>query len=778
MDNIRNGLIRIFLPITIFIISVYLILIPLNIPYIGLTIEENAFGEWQVSKVDDIGWAHGKGIKVGDIVKLVNQIKPSNYSTVLQYSVIEQAKEIVTDRNGQEIIYNITNDLTSGQIVYHIFIPVFVFILSLIFSCFLYIKRREDKSALILILFFLTVGLSYLSAGASSRIDFLAIYINRICLSLVPIFFLEFLNNYLKQYGVYLINRKLLFALYCINSLLLIIGSFFLIFGLRLSIIRYSFLVVFLIGIILSLYILISRYIRFRKTKHKPVLKIMLVGVTLAFCPFVFLVGLPSIIFGTEFIPAPVAAAFLVFLPVTFIYLVTANRLFDVDFIINRIRYYSIIALFPTSVFILVLIYLLDKEITIIQKFQITLLTYIGIIAFLYLKEDLDSRFRSKLFREKYNFQASLNRFSHDIARVMKISELEERLIMEAKEVLAVKSISILEFDKNDCIFRVMKGVTDVPAKLIIEWIKEHPLVIPVGEMNVIDNGICLVVGKKMNKSYLLWIGNKLNRTYFNQDEKVWLKTIARYAGLVYENLHLIEGLMEELEETIEQKKSVPTWILRLIFNLSEKERRRLASDLHDSALQDQLLWYRNLDLISMDKRIPVDLKEQLDNVAEGLLDVIHQIRETCNELRPPLLKETGIVKALENLFANVQLRYNYVVNFETDFDADLDYEHILALYRIVQELLTNASKHSKATIVEIILKSKNDTLILKYQDNGVGMELKNLNPSFAHMGLSGIKERVSSLEGEVSFYSSPGNGFQVLICIPMNIKMGVYGQS
>jgi two-component system sensor histidine kinase ComP len=164
--------------------------------------------------------------------------------------------------------------------------------------------------------------------------------------------------------------------------------------------------------------------------------------------------------------------------------------------------------------------------------------------------------------------------------------------------------------------------------------------------------------------------------------------------------------------------------------------------------------------------------------MAEGLLDVTHQIRETCNELFPPLLKELGIVEALKNLFADAQLRTNYVVNFNvTGFSINLGYEQVLALYRIVQELLTNAAKHSKATEINITLANSNGILTLNYQDNGIGIDLQNLQSSSNHLGLSGIQERVSSLEGKTCFNSSLGKGLEVLIWMELDINISVKEQ-
>lgn len=284
-----------------------------------------------------------------------------------------------------------------------------------------------------------------------------------------------------------------------------------------------------------------------------------------------------------------------------------------------------------------------------------------------------------------------------------------------------------------------------------------------------------LIVSREEDKIHLVWIREKSKRTRFNQHERVWLRTIASYTSLVYENLRLIEGLIVKLEEALTQKDPEHPWVMRLLFNLSEKERRRLALDLHDSALQHQLLWYRKLEIILEDKKIPVDMKKQLNDMAEGMLDVTHQIRETCNELFPPLLRDSGIVEALKNLFADAQLRTDYVVNFDSkDFSMNLDYEHVLALYRIVQELLTNAAKHSKATEVNITLTNCKDVLKLYYRDNGIGIDLQSLKSSFNHMGLSGIKERVSSLGGNTSFHSSLGKGFEVTIWMVVDMMSSV----
>jgi len=273
-------------------LSYYLLYITLNIPYIGISVEENEVGKWQISYVDHLGWAEQQGIKVGDTVSLINQNQPSEYFAVLQYGAIEQAETFVINKNGEMILHKVANSMTPQQVQYHIVIPTLVFVILFIFSCVLCFKKNNDMSAHILMLFFLAIGLSYLSAGASSRMDTLGLYINRITFSLIPVLFLEFINNYFRRYGLFLLHsRKLLFIFYLTNGFLLIVLAIVQISGGNLLIIRYLFLAVFSIGILLCLYILISRYIRYRNTIHKPVFKIIIVGFTLAFFPFVAFSG-------------------------------------------------------------------------------------------------------------------------------------------------------------------------------------------------------------------------------------------------------------------------------------------------------------------------------------------------------------------------------------------------------------------------------------------------------------------------------------------------------
>lgn len=360
-------------------------------------------------------------------------------------------------------------------------------------------------------------------------------------------------------------------------------------------------------------------------------------------------------------------------------------------------------------------------------------------------RAERDRKFAMKIIRESekryFRLQTSLDEFSHDLFGVMKIPQMEQRLLQEVREILNVSNVRLIEVERNkDELCEIMET----------------------------DKGYYLKLDENKGKGYLLCIDEKPPSLQVTSI-RVWLKTIGRYVSVLFDNFLLIEDLTKELEQAASGQVA-PTWLLRFMFNLSENERKRLAQDLHDSALQEQIIWYRKLDILLTDKAVTGELKEQLGQIAEGLLNVVYQLRITCNELRPPMLIRDGLVSSLEALFDFTQLRANYGIHFDAGhFNHKLHDDVLIGLYRIVQELLANATKHSNATKVHIQLYSQGDRIRLEYEDNGIGMDLTRTEESHSltSMGMSGMKERVRSMDGTIQWCSPENQGLSIYISIP-----------
>ncbi|WP_211234313.1 ATP-binding protein [Paenibacillus taiwanensis] len=736
--------------------------------------------QYVVSEVTPFDKADEYGIKRGEVVLEVDGMPPSNNLFVTKFGNIEQVDSLLVRKlDGTVEAIQIDHDwlanMRSGTLFFHILVPSLVLVVFLLMSCVVYAKRKDDKAARLLILFFVCIGIIYFSSPVSGKLDLVA----RVLISLLPLgfcLFMYFMNAYLSRYRIKFVNNYILHLLsiivllQCVAKMLFHIDIIKADISGTISAMYYSTIV---FANVVCLYRLIALFIQYRFTKLNPLFKFMLAAHSLAFVPFVTMNVISLSLFRVQLLPAYFTTLFVLVLPISYMYLITSNRLFDIDFILTRFKYYTSLALVPSLLvlFFLAIIYNANYDHTWVQWFQIFVVIHIGFTLFLYLKEQVDYKFRPKLFKQMYSYQDSLDRFSRSMARVMKKEDLIRAIEQEVTSMLPLSRFQFLTVNSSHA--RVNPSPTNDVDHDIAKYLLANVESLQVAEVITMPQGVALIVGQRKEEIHVIWIGNKSNRTLFNVDELRWLKTIANYTSIVYENLHFLDNFMEQLEDEMRQtQSSTSPWLLRLLFLLSENERRRLGSDLHDSALQDQLIWYRRLETFMADNKIPKHMQNELYQIKEGLLDVIHQIRETCNELRPPLLTELGVVEAVEFLTDHLQLQVNFAVVLQAKpVTATLSEEQITAVYRIMQELLRNTEKHAKANKVVIDIEEDDTHIYLAYKDDGVGMNLDNLQSSFSHMGLSGIRERVISLEGEIEFHAEEGRGFAVSMKIPIKLS-------
>lgn len=748
----------------------YFTFLILKYPLVGLEVEK-VNDEWIVEKVYNQGWAYKNNIEKGSIVNLVNGIDPEKHNTVVQFKMVEMAESITITNNESKInTFAISyNDLDS-QIIVHLLVP-FLFAISTFFlSLILYYRKKEERSALILIFFLLSLGLCYLSASASARADLAGRITTTITFSGSMVLLIHFLKSYFLRFDLEFIKEKSIKILYIVY-LLVITTLFSNFFFHYLSLMKNIELGFFFLLLSFSFFLLVRFYYRYKNSEGKSVLKILWVTLVIAFSPFVVLYTIPYIFWGKGLLSAEIAAVFLLVIPLAFVYLQLAEKLFDIEFLLGRLRYYSLLSFPFTLLFTTILATYLKIKLISSSFFLAFSLLFIGFILFLYIKEYIDYKIRHHLFSQKNNFETNLQlyKFFQRAKHETKVSSFMNSLMNEIKEVLAVKEVQYVEIQANEerNIWTV-HNKSNYSSSLISEIEKVNWKNLNAGLLLVFQDGFCVVVGEDYERKSIIFCGLKNYKTNLNIQEKIWLETIAYFSSILLENYQLIEGLFQKIENYKEkrqkEKESYPSWLSRLLFSLSEKERTNLSIDLHDTILQDQLQLLREIESIK-NKVIDPSLKEDLCMVKERLLDNIHLIRETCNELRPPFLNELGIIQSIQNLIDQVKLRSNFIFHTELDQSIQkMDPEYELALYRVIQELLNNAMKHSEASEVSISLRKRKNVLIITYCDNGVGIDMSKLNDSFKTMGISGIKERVTCLGGKIKIESNPNSGFKVII--------------
>jgi len=372
---------------------------------------------------------------------------------------------------------------------------------------------------------------------------------------------------------------------------------------------------------------------------------------------------------------------------------------------------------------------------------------------------DITSRKRMELELENrknryQELQNKLKHYSQNLSSVRRIEDLKARLMKELTTVIPDSHPKIVVYNRETLRFE-----GDFTTGLLLYM----PL-LTVGKLQVDDKQIHVLLGDHKEQAYILTI---MAASIKVSMDRIWFETLVHYTSMVFESLTMIESLMVQLDTAL-KKVERPQWIIKLLFHLSEKQRMELSSDLHDTVLQDQMSLLKRLETMVKDKQIDDELALQLKGILQGLTDTIHQIQVTCHELRPPLLKELGLIRALEQLFHDTQASSTFTITFTTENIEGLNEEVTIGLYRIAQELLNNATKHSQAAHLHFHLYRSDEALHLTYTDDGIGLDAGNLRPSFNSMGLSGMGERIRSLNGTIEYHSRPGNGLQITLQIPI----------
>lgn len=205
---------------------------------------------------------------------------------------------------------------------------------------------------------------------------------------------------------------------------------------------------------------------------------------------------------------------------------------------------------------------------------------------------------------------------------------------------------------------------------------------------------------------------------------------------------------------------------LRHLNERLEEEAKRIAHALHDEA--GQLLASVYLALEEAARELPPPAGDRLLRV-RSLLDQIEvQLRRLSHELRPTILDDLGLLPALEFLAEGVSTRTGVPIMVKGSTEERLPRLVETALYRIVQEALTNVAKHARATRVTVWLQPEEQMVRCSIRDNGIGFDVAGVRGGERGLGLIGIKERLDALGGSLQMVSSPGKGTELLITIPL----------
>jgi len=197
-----------------------------------------------------------------------------------------------------------------------------------------------------------------------------------------------------------------------------------------------------------------------------------------------------------------------------------------------------------------------------------------------------------------------------------------------------------------------------------------------------------------------------------------------------------------------------------------EDERTLISREIHDelgqalSALKLDLGWIRDQMAHSPGAR------EKVDKTINLVSDTIKNVQRISAKLRPGLLDDLGLPAACEWYCDEFEKRSGLIMKTTIEEIENIPVPVATALFRILQEGLTNIIRHAKARRVTVSLKKKDQLVILQVKDDGIGMSC-DIQNSNASLGLLGIRERIRQFEGIVDIFSGPGMGTTLRVKIP-----------
>jgi PAS domain S-box-containing protein len=211
----------------------------------------------------------------------------------------------------------------------------------------------------------------------------------------------------------------------------------------------------------------------------------------------------------------------------------------------------------------------------------------------------------------------------------------------------------------------------------------------------------------------------------------------------------------------------------RRLVELLERDRRDAAMFLHDEI--GQLLTTLKMDLEIAERR-PEDavlVRERLDAAKEKTLQALSSAKQISGQLRPSTLDTLGFLASIRSLIFTIQEKADFEIHlFTKGLPERLESEKELALYRIVQEALTNILKHSDADEVFINLTSRHGTVVLTVEDDGTGFDYHEIRDGThrkeSPLGITIMRERAVQCDGSFRIESQPGKGTQVMVEIPI----------
>ncbi len=242
----------------------------------------------------------------------------------------------------------------------------------------------------------------------------------------------------------------------------------------------------------------------------------------------------------------------------------------------------------------------------------------------------------------------------------------------------------------------------------------------------------------------------------------MFLLAVSFITFLIFYQKRIMKQQLKLQQLELEHKEE----LLRNSINTLEKERKRIARDLHDNFGVSLSVVKLYLYDVLKKKSNPVLIDESIGNTNELLDDIIEKLRHTAHHLLPPEFSKIGLIDSIEQLLEKIEQTEDIEIDFHYSDKINFDFNTDLSIYRIVQECINNTLKHAHATLISINIYVLKDRAYIKIQDNGQGFDRKQLDNGKS-MGLQNLENRARMIKADISIKSKKEKG----TCVELSLN-------
>jgi two-component system sensor histidine kinase UhpB len=239
-------------------------------------------------------------------------------------------------------------------------------------------------------------------------------------------------------------------------------------------------------------------------------------------------------------------------------------------------------------------------------------------------------------------------------------------------------------------------------------------------------------------------------------------------------NAAFVRDMLDELDRSLVKARQYQDRLTQMaaqVAGAQEDERKRIARELHDETAQALAAV---LVRVSVLERSPESgkLRAQLGELRDLTEATLDGVRRLATDLRPPMLDDLGLEEALRAHVRDWSPRWSTNVTLTGSQLGRLPGDVELALFRVVQEALSNVAKHARASRAQVSMSRRGRTLRLAVEDDGCGFDVEAARDS--RLGLFGMQERLALIGGTLAIHSAPGRGTRVCAQVPLPRSRGV----